>query len=473
VTEETKNILLESAYFDPVLIRRASRKLGLSSDSSYRFERGVDYAMVAKGADRALSLILQSAKGTIVKRSDVVSARPKISRGQISLSMDQINSCLGASLTVTQCKNIFQKLGFETAPPKKNIFKIIAPSFRGDIKQEVDIIEEVSRIIGYDNLPSSLPSIMAPSIIVPARRGIRINIQELLLAQGFNEVVTYTMINRKMLEKTSQEDCKGIKIQNPLTLDQDIMRPSLLPSLLSIVHFNLNRGQKDIKFFETGRIYTSKGEVETLGIIMTGLAFEDWRRGKKEKLDYYDLKGTLEQVLERIGIKEVGFKINARMCLECGQRVSVLINGKEAGIMGKVDSEVLHRWNIKHADVFFAEINLEMVYNQKQEARRYSPIHEFPSVIRDISLAVKRDTSAADIHSAINRAARVEKQVVLTCVKFVEEYTGDKLPLDHRGMMFSLTYQSAQERTLRDEEVANIHDNIVQTLIDAFGVIRR
>ncbi|MCK5082327.1 MAG: phenylalanine--tRNA ligase subunit beta, partial [Candidatus Omnitrophica bacterium] len=193
VTERTKNILLESAYFDPILIRRASRKLGLSSDSSYRFERGVDYRTVEDGAARAIDLILQSAGGKITKRSDVVAARKKTTQTQIAISKDTINARIGASYTDAQYKDILKRLDFSVASSKTGELKITPPSFREDVKADEDIVEEVSRIIGYDNLPLSFPQIKVSSIPPDPKRLARQKTRGLFLAQGFNEVITYTM----------------------------------------------------------------------------------------------------------------------------------------------------------------------------------------------------------------------------------------------------------------------------------------
>ncbi|MCK5178963.1 MAG: phenylalanine--tRNA ligase subunit beta, partial [Candidatus Omnitrophica bacterium] len=471
----TKNILLESAYFDPILIRRASRKLGLSSDSSYRFERGVDYRTVEDGAARAIDLILQSAGGKITKRSDVVAARKKTTQTQIAISKDTINARIGASYTDAQYKDILKRLDFSVASSKTGELKITPPSFREDVKADEDIVEEVSRIIGYDNLPLSFPQIKVSSIPPDPKRLARQKTRGLFLAQGFNEVITYTMINRRSLEQSNQGDVQGVEIYNPLTQDQEIMRPSMLPSLLSIVLSNVNRGQKNIRFFETGKIYTAKGEKDVLGIIMMGQRGDDWRQIKKEDVDYYDLKGALQQTFDRLGIEKnrIRFKSGQEKIFASGQGADVFINGKKTGMIGKVEENVLDQWDIKQKNVLFAQIDMSEIYAQKEHRPKYKQVSGFPAVSRDISLAVEPNVTAYDIEQAVRKTVEREKRVVLADLKFIEKYEGDKISKGKRGLIFSLTYQSRLARTLRDEEVSEAHEKVCDVLVRGLGVIRR
>ncbi len=475
VAGKTKNILLESAYFDPVLIRRASRKLGLSSDSAYRFERGVDYATVESGSNRAVDLILESAGGRVTKRSDVISSGRTGTKNQITISKDRINAYIGASFTGARYKDILKRLDFDVITGKKDVFKITPPSFREDIKGDEDIVEEVCRIVGYDNLPVSFPQTKISAILSDARRDARRQMRGLLVAQGFNEVITYTMINRKSLERSKQEHRNAVAVLNPLTQDQEIKRPSMLPSLLAVVLSNVNRGQKNIRFFETGKVYTTKGEVETLGIIMTGLRSDDWRQIKKENIDYYDLKGALEQVFIRMGLekKEIQFQSSRENFFAPGAGAAVLVGGKNIGVAGKINEEILDSWDIKQKNVLFAQIEMEKICRQGQVQSKYEPVSEFPAIIRDISLAVPVNVLANDIEQAIRKTVKAQKQVVLADIRFVEKYEGDKIPQNHRGLIFSLTYRSRLARTLRDEEASEAHEKVCGILAKDLGVIHR
>ncbi len=475
VTGKTRNILLESAYFDPVLIRRAARKLGVSSDSSYRFERGVDFNSVDLGARRAISLILELAGGKIEAANDVVMVKENKSLNKIKVSFPEINQLLGASVSLGTCKAILIKLGchvssLSSALPSaklKDILIVSPPSFRRDIKATVDISEEIARIIGYDQLPVSLPSVRMSSMETAKDFLYKRAVREVLVAQGLNEVVSWTMLSRKVLEKTNLADLKAVCVRNPLTVEQEIMRPSLLPSLLSAVGNNLNKGQRDLKFFETGKIYQTDGEKETLGIIMLGRQTRDWRRAKGE-VDFYDMKGALERLFERWGISDYSVELGTDLIFEEGRQGRLVMGGQVLGKLGAVSKEILDRWDIKREDVFYAEISLVGVFSRMAAGRRYQPIPEYPSITRDVSLAVKSEISFQKIKELVLNSGAEH----LGAVDFIEEYRGEKIASGYRGLTLSLTYQST-ERTLSDEEVNKSHELIRQNLIKTVQAIPR
>lgn len=465
VTQSTKNILLESAYFDPILIRRACRKLGLMSDSSYRFERGVDLKTVEDGADRAISLILESAKGTMTSRNKISLAKQKVNPA-ISLSAETINAYLGSKLTAAQCKQILERLDFKVTTSAKGSMKITPPCFRRDILREVDVIEEIARIYGYDKIKETIPPIRMSGITANPKREWKNILNETLRAQGLNQVITYTMINRKALQKSKQENLEGVKIQNPLTQDQEMMRPSCLPGLLNITVSNLNHGQKNFKCFEIGEIYIPAGEKETLGVIMTGVSGADWRLPRRE-IDFYDLKGVIEKSLEKLGIGKFEAAAIDKSFLESGQSVCLQKDGKFLGIFGKIHEEVLSLWDIKQ-NIFFAQMDLETIYQYAAESVKYSPAVEYPAITRDVSLAVKEEVTFKEVEEL---AGKLGGELLLS-VKFKEQYLGEKIPAGHRGLIFSLVYQSPQ-RTLREEEVTSVHESICKAFVEKFGAIKR
>ncbi|OGX05737.1 MAG: phenylalanine--tRNA ligase subunit beta, partial [Omnitrophica WOR_2 bacterium GWA2_47_8] len=270
VSERTKNILLESAYFDQVLIRRASRKLGLSSDSSYRFERGVAMQTVETASTRAAELIKKEAGGKVSAQQDVFSKTQKKAAPAIALSLREINDRLGSNLSLAKCKAILNRLGFSVSSSGKDKLRLTAPAFRNDIKENVDIVEEVARIIGYDNLPLSIPRIQVENITIKSNQTHEKKIRGILTALGFDEIITYSMVNQSMLDKTALGHLKGVRVQNPLSQDQEMLRPAVLPSLLSIVLLNLNRGQKDLRLFEIGKVYSCEAEKKMINIVASG-----------------------------------------------------------------------------------------------------------------------------------------------------------------------------------------------------------
>ena len=467
VTKATKNILLESAYFDPVLTRRASRKLGLSSDSSYRFERGVDYLSVEAASQRALGLILEFSGGMLTKHRDVQVKTKKTVTRKISLTLERINSYLGTSLTLSLCKNILKKLDIPVSGEKSTL-RIAAPSFRSDLKQDVDVIEEIARVIGYDNLPSSMPRVKFTSMRSSPQRENKKTIKRLLTSQGFNEVITFSMISEKDLIKSKQDNLAPLRIINPLTQDQTIMQPSLLPGMLSIVKNNLNKGQKALKFFQLGSIYTPKGEQEALAIMLTGKPSNDWRLSNKPSVDYFDLKGALEQVFLEFSVDGLNFISHTQAYLETNESVQVSLGKTPVGYLGAINDEVLKNWGIKEGGIYFLQMILPKELLVPQKAKTFVPISEYPVITRDVSLAIKNETSFQDVQ---DRVFCVGKKL-LQSMSFAELYQGDKIPTGFRGITFSLTYQSNQ-RTLREEEVNTLHQRVVEVLVDELGAVVR
>ena len=469
VTPQTKTILLESAYFNPVLIRRAGRSLGLSSDSSYRFERGVDIDMVEGGSCRALSLIREIAGGDVIAHTDIFPQKTKIVKRQIVVSLNNINKRLGADVTLQNCKTVLKKLEFEVKVDQKHrALKLTAPLFRNDINEEVDISEEAARIIGYDHLPSSLPSIPTTNIPTSPTRIFKKKAGEVLRAQGLNEVITYTMLSARMLERTQIDSSEAVKVKNPLSLDQEYMRPSLLPSLLSVVLTNYNLGQKDLKLFELGKIYAVSGEKDTLGIIMTGRQNFDWRKQSKEQIDFYDLKGAIEALLIEAGVEKTSYAPIDKSFYEKNTAASMTVNEKEIGVLGKVSDQILKAWDIKQKNIFFAELTMDELFEHLKDKRRFVATPEFPLSVRDISLAVKNNMTFERIKESIAQVA----PEFLTSIKFIGQYLGEGLPARHRGITISLTYQSTS-RTLHEEEITEAHQKICETLVQELGAVRR
>lgn len=466
VTDATKNILLESAYFDPILIRRASRKLGLSSDSSYRFERGVDFEGVKNGAYRAMDLILQEAGGEISHHKDV---RVRDSLGEkrtILISCAQVNHFLGAEISEAVQEDILHNLDFDVSLEGKS-WKVTPPSFRADIQREVDVIEEIARVIGYDKLSYSVPPIVTGRMQTNQQRRQRANVREHMVAQGCNEIITYTMIGKEFLKKSLQVSLEGTTVVNPLTVDQEILRPSLFPSLLNIAHFNINRGERNLKLFETGKVYLAGQEKERLAVLIFGERTNDWRLMKKSQQDFFDIKGAIEYLLNKLRIKEYHFELlEADYFDDVG--AALYIDGVKAGEVGCVSDKVLDNWSIKQKGLFYAEIDLDMLYAAMAPKERFVPLSEYPSVVWDISLAV-------DLEIAFDQVQKIAFEFggdLLKSVEFKEEYVGEKIEKGKRGIIFSLTYQSS-EKTLTEAEVSEVHDRICQALIEQLRAVKR
>ncbi|MFA5260781.1 MAG: phenylalanine--tRNA ligase subunit beta, partial [Candidatus Omnitrophota bacterium] len=308
VTAQTRRILLESAYFDPVLIRRASRLLGLKSDSSYRFERGVDFSTVEAGSARATALILTEAGGSVVARRDVNLGRIRGQGKSVTVKLTEINDLLGAELSVAKCRTILKKLGFRVSASGPGALKVVALSARADIKDPVDVIEEIARIVGYDNLPLTLPCIRAQNVPSQPEYPFAHKLRDIFIGQGYSETISYSLVSQTFLDKSGLSHLPAVRVKNPLSLDQEFMRPALFPSLLGIIRGNIHRGQKDNKIFEIGKVYLGQSEHKMLAVMASGAADRDWRILKNRTGDFYDLKGALDQMLVRLGLPAVVYE---------------------------------------------------------------------------------------------------------------------------------------------------------------------
>ncbi len=275
------------------------------------------------------------------------------------------------------------------------------------------------------------------------------------------------MTNSKALIKSNMAQMPALRIFNPLNQDQELMRPAMLPSFLQVAATNINRGQKDLRFFEIGKIYFKDKEKETLGILLTGRRRYDWRSSKKEGIEVFDLKGVLELIFQSLGI-DVSYEINKMSVFDPACEASIIFDGKQIGILGKIDREVLNNWDIKAQEIYFAEVHLDEILSKPAKPVKYKSVSEFPAIVRDVSLAVKKEVP----YKRIEDICLQQGGGVLTSVQFIEQYLGDKIQSGYRGLVFSCHYQS-HERTLREEEVSVVHEHILQALINELGAVRR
>lgn len=460
VTEQTQNILLESAYFNPILIRRASRKLGLSSDSSYRFERGVDMENVAFGSARALDLILQSAGGKVTEHQDLFPAKRKNIKATISIKRKEFNDTLGAEVTALQAKTILKKLGFTVKLANKETLNVVPPAFRNDVRIAEDIIEEIARIIGYDNLPMSLPQVAVSNVPISKERQHKEELRTFLVAQGLCEIIAHSLINLASLEKSRLSHLNGVAVLNPLSQEQELLRPSTLPSFLSAARLNIHRGQRDLRLFEIGKIYGTSGEHNVIAVLLAGRRWSDWRLSGKEDVDFYDIKGVVEKTLIQGGSQAREGQEGKESIFQPGQAGQYIADGKTVAIFGKVHPEILQDWDIKQTNIFFAQIDLEYLCAQARK-RKFKALPDYPAIVRDVSLAVKKEIR----FEQVKQLAFSLGGELLVDILFIEQYIGEKISVHERGLVFSLVYQSA-EKTLTEDEVNQVHGRICQALVE-------
>lgn len=463
VNFSTKNILLEAAYFDPISIRRTSRKLALSSDSSYRFERRVDMSNIIYSSDRATDLICRIAGGQAGEFIGI-SAKPAKSK-PIALSVSRLESVLGHGIPAQKAKKILIDLGLKPKTSSRDKLSFEAPGFRYDLKEEVDLIEEVARVYGYNKIPGTIPPIVAQAERVSSDMATLKKVRAALTGLGFDEIITYSLLSKKMIKNAALSAEDAVCVANPLSIEQEAMRPSLVPGMLGAALWNINRKAKDLKLFEIGHVYSKNGsdftERQYLGVCIIGEVV-NWAGGSRN-YSFFDLKGDLEALFGSLGINDISFA-NASDCRFSGAAcASIELSGGNIGMIGEVDAGVLKDFDIK-LTVYMCEICLDKVYPHIGAKKRMEALPKYPSVSRDISIIADKDTPNGKISTVIRTAAGG----VLKDVSLVDKYSGKQIPEGKISLTYRLEYQNPA-KTLEEKEVTEVHNKVLGALGSELG----
>lgn len=475
VNDQTTDILLESAVFKPSLVRRGTKKLTLFSDSSYRFERGVDYEKIIAASERAASLMCKYAGGKVLKGTvDVVGEKPVAM--MITFRPERCDKVLGTEIDLATIKDIFVSLGCEVYAENNGVLDVIPPSNRHDLEREIDLIEEVARMYGYDNLEMRVgktnPSPQKTDPLHPTSRKIR----NILVGAGLNEFVNYSFINKNFEEKLklsgdSLNHKNVIKIANPVTEDTSVMRTSMIPGMLNVVSFNHNQGNFSVSGFELGRIYAWEGdktkETEKLSLVLNGNKIENAWNTEKQAYDFYDLKGVIEVLFEGLGI-DVSYENFKQEYMHPNRIAAVKIGETQAGFFGEVDSDILENYDIE-GNVFVAEFDMGIVTEAAiKVATKYKQLPKFPGTSRDIAFLSDETLNHAEIAKAIDAL----KIPLLESYSVFDIYKGEQVEEGKKSMAYTFLYRSPK-KTLKDKEVSHFHDKIIKTLQDNLGCVIR
>lgn len=467
VSDATTDILLESAVFTPSLVRRGTKKLTLFSDSSYRFERGVDYEQVINASNRASSLIAKYAGGKVLKGMVDVKGEKPVNM-MITFRPERCDQILGTEIDLATIKDIFVSLGCEVYAENKGVLDVIPPSCRHDLEREIDLIEEVARMYGYDNLEMRVgktnPSPQKTSPVHPLSKQIR----NILSGAGLREFINYSFVNKNFTDKLqiTEKDFDVnsiIKIANPVTEDTSVMRTSMVPGMLNVVSFNHNQSNFSVSGFELGRVYkwedSKPVEHEMLSLVVNGNKVESKWNAEAVKYDFYDLKGIVEVLFESLGIKEIEFLPYCASYMHPNRIAAVKICGKEIGFFGEVDSDILENYDID-GSVFLAEFDLEVIAEVAGIAKtKYSSLPKYPGISRDIAFLADEELT----HNEVEAAILGLKIPLLDSFNLFDVYTGEQVEEGKKSMAYSFLYRSAK-KTLKDKEVAHFHDKIIKTL---------
>ncbi len=475
VTGDTRDILLESALFQPETVRRTAKALGLNTESSYRFERGVDPEGVVQALDRVAWLIEELAGGRTAE--GLISRQVKRPRAApVVLRVERVRQILGTPIRQAEIGRLLARIQCGVRQRGTKTLSVSAPSHRLDLTREIDLVEEVARLKGIDRIPTTLPTGQVQPAGVTPFCGVEWQIRRFLTAWGFQETVNFSFTREDLFDtlQLPAEDFRRdvVRLRNPLG-GEAALRTFLLPSLLENLALNESRGNRDVRLFEIARIFRPHpGRVEpTEGrvacILAAGDRFPSWWETTGGRVDFYDLKGVLEALERVIGLSPTLRGGTVIPYLHPGRQAEIGLGHQVLGWIGEIHPEVARRFDL-HAGAVAMEIDLDLLDRHRKPAVRYTPVPRYPAVFRDIAVIVEEGVPAADVEAAIRRTGG---QLVAT-VGLFDVYRGEPVSEGKKSLAFSIQYRSA-DRTLTDEEVATIHEKIVQAVEkDLGGVLR-
>ena len=469
VSAQTRDLFLESAFFDPIALAGKARGYGLHTDASHRFERGVDFELARQAMERATSLLLEIVGGEAGPVVEAVSAADLPSREAVTLRNDRITQMLGLELEAALVERLLNALGLGVSAKGEGVWEVRIPSHRFDISLEVDLIEELGRLYGYDRLPVRYPQArLAPQARAEAQAELPA-LRRLLVARGYQEAITYSFIDPKLFAQFNPE-ASPLLLANPISADMAAMRASLWPGLVKAVLHNLNRQQNRVRLFESGLRFVGqlaelRQESMLAGVITGNRLTESWSHGR-ESVDFYDLKGDVEALLAAAGDAEAfRFVAGEHPALHPGQCARIEREGRTVGYMGAIHPQLAAELGIEQP-LFLFELQLASLAEGKLPV--FSELSRFPEVRRDLALLVDRDTPAEELLSCIRESAGD----YLTDLKLFDVYQGKGIDPLRKSLAVGLTWQHPS-RTLNDDEVSAATQTILTSLGERFNATLR
>ena len=469
VRDSTRTVLLESAYFAPGSIRRTAKALGLSTEASYRFERGADIEGLRGALDRAARLIGELGGGQVA--AGVLDAYPVPRRPlAVPLRLERLRRVVGVSPPRTVVADILRGLGFP-ATERDGGFEVVVPSFRRDVAIEDDLVEEIARVWGYEKIPSTLPSGVLALTRRPRQLVARDTVRRVLSGAGCQEAVSLSLTDPAHLRhlELSADDPRVVQLQNPLAADRSVLRPTLLFGLLEAVGTNVRRQTPDVRLFEIGRVFEGRGagvlprEDTRIGIVLTGLRAPRAWSAPRARVDVFDAKGAVEALVEALGRGEVSIEPVTAPHLEEGRAAAVVVQGTAVGTLGELHPDVQKAFDLP-APVFVAEVSLDAIEALPSRVIQYRPLARYPGVQRDLAVVVPVDVPAGEV----GRGIEAIRPPWLKRVVLFDVYEGAQVGPGRKSLAYSLLYQ-ADERTLTDAEVNRAHAEVVERLRAELG----
>ncbi len=464
VQEDTKDIFIESAYFDPISVRKTSKKTGISTDASYRFERNADISFPPQAALMAAFLMAQFG-GKVSKGVTDVYPKPAKERTVI-LRNQRVFDLLGIEIDAQFSEKTLSHLGFQVEAQKKDVWKVRVPHHRVDIEREADLIEEIARFYGYDKIPVHFPPLRVPEPPLNPRREKIDRLRQMLFNHGFDEVLNFSFSNPEQedLFKTGRS---AIEIRNPISTKASLLRTTLMGGLLDNIAWNVNRGADGVHLFEVGNIYfknkTKSQEQLTLSLVTTGLVGPPHWHRKNEKTDFFRLKGALEALMEYLNCEPYSFAEESDALFEKQSALALEVKKDTIGCFGLLKKSLRDVYSLDEP-VWAAELNLDALFGKPSPAFQYSPVTKFPTVTRDVSFIADRNVSFQNIREVVGKLSLP----FLMRFDLYDRFSGASIPKGKVSLSLRFVFNHPK-RTLKTEEIDKIQKKIIQALGASFN----
>jgi phenylalanyl-tRNA synthetase beta chain len=470
VTSGTKNIFLESAWFEPTSIRRTSKVLGLKSESSYRFERGTDIEFLVNALNRAALLITETGGGVI---HEIVDSYPvKYQPPLIEVRYDRVNSLLGTSIKKDAMLGLLAGIEMKTED-RGDAFVLSPPAYRRDVAEYIDVVEEVARLFGYSNIPVGVPNTALSDGALNRREIAAGAVRESMRKSGFTEVVNYSFMNPSDLDTlgipADDRRRKHLEVMNPLRQEESLMRTMLTGSLLNNFVYNLSRGVREISFFEVARVFINEGgRLPAEEMRLAGLFYREsgptlWKEATPA---FFIAKGALEALFEEMKIRDIAYAPSGEVFLHSGKSADIVAKGRRSGFIGEIGPAVVERLDLKVSkpEIIVFEIDLDALLSFAPEKLTYCPIPKYPAIDRDVAVIVDDSVTSAELMDHV----KGYKSEFIESAEFFDQYKGKNIPSGRKSLAFRIVYRR-NDRTLTDSEVESIHQGLVLHILEKTG----
>lgn len=473
VSDQTQNIVIEAAIFDPIKVRKTARYHNLHSEAAMRFERGIDYSSLDDALNEAASLVADFGQGKVMS-GVVVGNDTKLNPESITIALARINKILGTSLTSEEVVAIFDRLGFSTElDATKQTFKVTVPVRRWDIHIEADLLEEVARIFGYDNLPVTLPT-GDPTIgqLTTEQKLMRAS-RTVMEGLGLTQAMSYGLTTIAKSQQFVKDDHELVKVDWPMTKDREALRMNLISGLLDDIAYNKARSVENVALYEQGRVFYGNGqaqpeEIEHIAGAITGsMKAKSWNE-KEKPVTFFDVKGIVEQYLKNVAVAgEVSYVADHdRQGMHPGRTADVLLDGDVIGFIGQIHPTTAEEFKIKETYVF--ELNLTKIIHAEKKLQHYDVISRYPAITRDIAILVNKEVSNTEVLNVINET----KQKNLIKVELFDVYEGKNLEKGMKSLAYQFTYQDTND-TLQEDAINDEFSKVIKNLEEKLNVTVR